>query len=223
MPVTRVHVVRHVPFEGPASIASWAKQRDLPLTDAMVDELPDAESDDLLVSMGGPMSVNDDLPWVKAEQAFIRRHVDAGGAFIGVCLGAQQLAGAFGAATRPRAPEHGWLPVDATAAGQAFELPRSFTAFHWHGEMSDLPAEATLLASTEACPHQVFAIGDRAIGLQCHLEADAATVAALIKHCCEDLATNPADPKPAELIEQTTVHLPAARQLLHRLLDRIAR
>ncbi|MEM1012653.1 MAG: hypothetical protein AAGI46_10600 [Planctomycetota bacterium] len=134
MPVERLVVVRHIPFEGPAAIAEWARSRGLAVVDVMATALPEVRATDLLVSMGGPMSVNDDDAWIAEEQSLIRQHLVTGGAFVGVCLGAQQLAAAFGGTVAPAVDEHGWLPVHATQAGLDFGLPTALVPFHWHGE-----------------------------------------------------------------------------------------
>ena len=136
---------------------------------------------DAIVAMGGPMSVNDEVehPWLAAEKALIAGAVRDGIPFWGSCLGVQLLASSLGATVRQGpAPEVGVLPVYATAeaaedpvfSGLAWPRP----TLQWHQDTFDLPAGATLLATSPAYPHQAFRVGRVAYGVQFHLEVDEA-------------------------------------------------
>jgi GMP synthase-like glutamine amidotransferase len=156
------------------------------------DALPDPRDIDLLVVMGGPMSANDEhrVPWLGAEKRFIRAAIDGGVAVLGVCLGAQLIASVLGARVmRNRAKEIGWFEVEGLApqAPDMLRLPRSFMAFHWHGETFDLPHEAAHLARSAACEHQAFQLGDRVIGLQFHLETTPQSARDLVVNCGAEL------------------------------------
>ena len=169
----KVHVLQHVPFEGLGSMAAWLSDRgaEVQYTRFFASpDLPDPGNLDLVIAMGGPMSVNDEreYPWLAAEKAFIRETVRRGTAVLGVCLGAQLIAGALGAKVFPNAEkEIGWFPVEAVAAdGDVFRLPRKATVFHWHGETFDLPRGAVRIARSAGCENQAFQIGKNVIGLQ---------------------------------------------------------
>jgi GMP synthase-like glutamine amidotransferase len=73
--------------------------------------------------------------------------------------------------------ELGTLPVTLTPEGQADRLfsgiPPQFHSFQWHHDSFDLPADAVLLATSPACPHQAFRAGSCAWGLQFHPEVTA--------------------------------------------------
>jgi GMP synthase-like glutamine amidotransferase len=130
---------------------------------------------DALIFMGGPMSVNDDLPYIHREIEFIRSAISRRQPVLGVCLGAQLIAKALGARVRANAvKEIGWFPVefaDTAARDPLFQgIEGAECVFHWHGETFDLPAGAELLVSSAACRHQAFRFGDRVYGLQFHLE-----------------------------------------------------
>jgi GMP synthase-like glutamine amidotransferase len=190
----KVHVLQHVPFEGLGSIATWLSERDAFVQYTRFYQspvLPDPGSIDLVIAMGGPMSVNDegDYPWLKQEKAFIKEAVDRGLAVLGVCLGAQLIASALGAPVFANAhKEIGWFPVQAVSTGSdTFRFPARTTVFHWHGETFDLPPGAVRLARSAGCQNQAFQIGRTVIGLQFHLETTPATADQLIQHCRDEL------------------------------------
>ncbi len=177
-----VHYLQHVEFEGLGLIEQWLTAHGHTLSGSRLyagDALPELESVDLLIIMGGPMSVNDEqaLPWLREEKAFIRRALTADKAMLGICLGAQLIAAALGQPVYANAErEIGWFRVTGNTHhnGAAFHFPAQFHALHWHGETFDLPPGAILLASSDACENQAFQLGRSVIGLQFHLEADRA-------------------------------------------------
>ena len=137
------------------------------------DDLPtDLNAYAAVVVFGGPMSVNDDEPYLKAEIAWVQRVLAAGLPYLGVCLGAQMLAKVLGARvdTHPSEVEEiGYYPVRAAdAAGSLF--PAELMVYQWHSQGFDLPEEAVLLAKGKDFPNQAFRWGDRAYGLQFHPE-----------------------------------------------------
>lgn len=195
----RVQVLQHVPFEGLGSIGPWLERRGHTVTWTRLHQgeaFPEPGSFDLLIALGGPMSVNDEaeLPWLAPEKRFLAETIAAGRAgVLGICLGAQLIAAARGAKVLPsREREIGWHPVTRVAVAAdhpcAWLLPSRLEAFHWHGETFELPEGAVQLARSEACEQQAFAVGDRVIGLQFHLETTPASARALIEHCPADLA-----------------------------------
>lgn len=196
MSARRAHYLQHVPFEGLGSIELWLREAGFEITGTKLFEsveFPAPGDIDLLVAMGGPMSVNDEaaLPWLVAEKAFVRRCVRHATPVLGVCLGAQLIASALGARVYPnREKEIGWFPIRAvTGAGgpAAFRFPPRIDVFHWHGETFDLPDGAVRLAGSEGCENQAFQIGPTVIGLQFHLETTPESAAALAAHCRDEL------------------------------------
>lgn len=175
-------VIQHVASEGPGLIATIARQRDLALDVRRMDlgdSLPDATSIAGLVVLGGPMGVYEAVahPHLLAEQRLLEGAASRGLPVLGVCLGAQLLASALGARVfKGSATEVGFGEVKLTVEGAGDPLlgpaGRTFPAFHWHGDTFDLPEGAVHLASTRAYPHQAFRAGDRAWGLQFHVELD---------------------------------------------------
>jgi GMP synthase (glutamine-hydrolysing) len=178
----RVLVLQHASCEPPGAFEDVLVARDAVIDRVELDlgePLPSALNGvDAIVAMGGPMSVNDEVerPWLADEKRLIATAVHAGVPFWGCCLGAQLLAAALGARVYPAdAPEVGVLPVDPTAAGRADPVlgPCAWPlhALQWHGDTFDLPAEAVLLGSSDACEQQAFRWGRSAYGIQFHIEA----------------------------------------------------
>lgn len=206
----RIHFLQHVSFEGPAAIADWAKEAGHTLSGTHLyrgDALPTVVDFDFLVIMGGPMSVNDErvFPWLAAEKQLVRAAVAAGRGVLGVCLGAQMIASAMGAPVyRAAEKEIGWFPVRrVTASGVGAVLPEGFAPLHWHGETFDLPAGAVRLAATDVVPNQAFAIGDRVVGLQFHLEATPESVRELVAGAGDEI-------RPGERFQQAASDIVAA-------------
>jgi GMP synthase (glutamine-hydrolysing) len=136
-----------------------------------------------LVVLGGPMNVDqgERYPHLATEIAAIQEAMRRELPVLGICLGAQLLAAALGATVRPHTVrEIGWYDLHPTAAAAQDRLLRHFDGrqpvFQWHAYTFDLPRGAALLASTASCEHQAFRFGDRAYGLQFHLEADEALI-----------------------------------------------
>lgn len=143
------------------------------------DARPELDGYDGLVVLGGPMNVDeaDRHPHLRHEVDVIREALDRGRPVLGICLGAQLLAHSLGAHVgRARKREIGWHDVAFHDAAQEDSLlghvGRSERLFQWHGDAFDLPRDAVHLASSESCPTQAFRVGDRAWGLQFHLEVD---------------------------------------------------
>ena len=182
----RVVAFRHVPFEGLGLIQPALDDHGISVEfpDLFCDGAapPDVATAAGLIFMGGPMSANDDLPYLTRELQIIRKAVERRQPVLGVCLGSQLLAKALGANVyRNSVKEIGWFDLHLTDSGRQDPilsgLGATETVFHWHGETFDLPDGASWLAYSDKCRHQAFRIGANSYGLQFHLEVTPAMIA----------------------------------------------
>ena len=225
----KAHYLQHVPFEGIGSIEGWLSRHGVETsrTRLFQDEHPtDVErmgAADLLVVMGGPMSVNDEavFPWLSAEKRVIRDAILRGVRVLGICLGAQLIASALGARVyRNPVKEIGWFPVRAaTGAQDLFRFPPVSSVFHWHGETFDLPPGAVPLASSECCSNQAFQIDRRVVGLQFHLEVTRAQVRAMVDACGGELVAGPRIQTEAELLAVPDREYARTNRMMDQVLD----
>ena len=207
----RALAFRHVPFEGLGRIEPALGARDIAVDFADLYQagaaLPDIAAYDALIFLGGPMSVNHDLPFLGREMELIRKAVARRQPILGICLGSQLIARALGAAVR-RNPvkEIGWYDVRFTAGAGEDRLFRGLSTesvFHWHGETFDLPPGAELLASSDLCRNQAYRIGERVYGIQFHLEVTPEMIA---DWCVQD--ENSGDVRELERAIDPSFHAP---------------
>ena len=184
-----VAIFRHSVTEGPGYFSTHLDARRIPWRLMKVDA-GDAVPDDPksyagLCFMGGPMSVNDGLPWIAQELALIRRAVDQDIPVLGHCLGGQLMSRALGGTVaRNPVKEIGWGAVtvqESDTARSWFSDVREFLSFHWHGETFTIPPGAECIAASDYCDRQGFAMGKH-LGLQCHVEMTAELIRAWCEH-----------------------------------------
>lgn len=159
---------------------------------------PDYDDVQGVVSLGGPQNADDEGlaqdPWLRAEIDYLRGAHQRELPVIGVCLGAELIARALGGnVTKMPRPEYGFAPIRINPAGQvetilagiAWEHPQ----LHLHSyEVSTLPPEATLLASSDACKVQAFKAGLRTCAFQFHFECDRPMIEAYGKRSAVELS-----------------------------------
>lgn len=146
-----------------------------------------------LILMGGPQSVyeQDRYPFLRDEIRLIQDALQKNKPVLGVCLGSQLLAAALGAEVRPGRKEIGWHRVTLTRNAAGDELwggvKRSFTAYHWHGDVFDLPRGAVTLASSDLTACQAFRYGHNAYGILFHMEVTARMIQGMVRAFPDDL------------------------------------
>jgi GMP synthase-like glutamine amidotransferase len=226
--VKPVAIFRHSPTEGPGYFTTFLDRGNVPWQLIKVDAgeaLP--ESVDRFggfVFMGGPMSVNDALPWISPVLDLIRRAVARDVPVLGHCLGGQLMAKALGA-TVSRTPirEIGWgqVQVADSPAAQAWFGPgcEAFITFQWHGETFSIPPGAAPLLSSPWCQNQGFALGPH-LGLQCHIEMNTE----LVRSWCQGAGAREIarHPGPAvQPVERIFADLDVHLTELHAVADRV--
>lgn len=172
-----VAIFRFAKTEGPGYLASFLDEQGIAWQLIRVDEgeaIP-ASVDPFsgVVLMGGPMSVNDNLPWIAPLLQLIQEAVALDVPLLGHCLGGQLISKALGAkVTQNPVKEIGWGEVTVISNETAkhwFGEIESFNGFHWHGETFALPQDAIHLLKSRYCEHQAYAVGKH-LAFQCHIE-----------------------------------------------------
>ena len=224
-----VAIFRHSPTEGPGYFAIVLEQHGIPWQLIAVDEgapVPaSADGFSGLCFMGGPMSVNDPLPWIPGICALIRDAVAKNIPVIGHCLGGQLISKALGGQiTKNPVKEIGW----GSAAGENDEIARhwlgrfagnSATVFQWHGETFSIPPKATRLLASDYCANQMFALGPH-LGMQCHVEMTPEMIAKWSDQWADEalaVGHHASVQTPQAMVGETSQHLPAMRQLSEQL------
>ncbi len=183
----RVHYFQHIKDEGLGSPASWLTKHQAHVTSTAFFALAKGESDivlphiddvDLLIIMGGEMSVNDEdiYPWLIAEKQWIRQYIDLGKPVVGLCLGAQLIASSLGAVVKKNVKkEIGWWSIQAVhhspPSEDQFSFPATLRPLSWHEDTFELPQQAVLLAESQACAHQAFQYRRHVLAFQFHPES----------------------------------------------------
>ncbi len=224
-----LYIFRHIECEGPGYLGEVLERRQIPWQLVAIDaDAPVPDSIDGcsgLVLMGGPMSVNDDLPWIETELALIRAAHAAGRPVLGHCLGGQLISKALGGEiTANPVKEIGWHPVRRadTAAAQRWlaGAPDEFSVFHWHGETFSIPAGAEVILGNDTCANQAFASGNT-LALQCHVEMQAPMVSEWAELYTEEIAEPSATVQSAdEMTRDLAQRISSAQVIADVLYDR---
>lgn len=254
----RVHYFQHIQDEGLGSPAAWLARHDAVITtsqffrlqrgedvcavasqqrgpEAIV--LPRHDEVDLLIIMGGEMSVNDEdkYPWLISEKRWIRRYIELGKPAVGLCLGAQLIASSLGAKVQKNTlKEVGWWPIQArrmehrVGQDELFEFPQTLTALCWHEDTYALPEGAIGLAENDACPQQAFQYGARVLGFQFHPESTPQSLQLFLADSgYQDLGASPDSHRfiqtPAQIAQAGAGDFEAGNALLERALDFVMR
>lgn len=186
----KIHFFQHVPYEDLGTIATWAYKPANFVTATRFyenDRLPFIDAFDMLIVLGGPMSVGDEAqyPWLKQEKEMIAKAIAKNKMVLGICLGAQLIAEVLGSKVYANTQkEIGWFPMQVFSEidSPLSFLPPNYAVFHWHGDTFDLPQSATLLASTATTPNQAFWVNPSILGLQFHLESNRKTIAQFVEN-----------------------------------------
>jgi GMP synthase-like glutamine amidotransferase len=206
-----VAIFRASRSEGPAYFATYLERRSIPLQLIALDEgapVPrDPRNFSGLCFMGGPMSANDELPWIAPALELIREAVRKDIPVIGHCLGGQLMSKAFGGAVSANAyKEIGWGEVRASDNGVAREWlgdVQAFETFQWHGETFTIPPGATRILENAHCRNQAFALGKH-LGMQCHVEMTGDLIELWVRGGADEMRESSGSPavQPADEIQR---------------------
>lgn len=224
-----IAVFRHAPSEGPGHFATYVEGLGLPWRLIAIDAgepLPAEPSAFAgLVFMGGPMSVNDDLPWIPAVLKLIQQAVAQDIPVLGHCLGGQLMSKALGGVVgRNPVKEIGWgavRAVDGPATADWLGDTREFQAFHWHGETFSIPAGAARILESAHCANQGFVLGKH-LALQCHVEMTEAMIREWCAIGADEIAAadSPAVQTPEQILAATPALLAPLQSVAERLYTR---
>jgi GMP synthase (glutamine-hydrolysing) len=224
----RAVAMTHVAFEDLGSLAEVLAERGFSIQVLDACTAPRATFDELdaelLIVLGGPISAyeSDVYPFLVGEIELIRRRLKARLPTLGICLGAQLMARALGAAVYPggNGKEIGWAGVipgsNAAACPAISELfGAGIAVLHWHGDTFDLPPGAAHLAASGRYPNQAYALGTHALALQFHPEVTAPALERwYVGHACELAAAGIDVP---QLRADSARHAPSLQEPARRL------
>ena len=222
-----VLIFRHARTEGPGYFGSYLDARKQPWQLVRLDEGESVPESVVpfagLAFMGGPMSVNDDLPWIAPALRLIRQAVEQDVPVIGHCLGGQLMAKALGGTvSRNPVKEIGWGQVEVLPGGEARHWlgdRTAFEGFHWHGERFTVPPGAKGLLRSRWCESQGFVLGPH-LALQCHVEMTKPLVRSWLRGGAREIAESRDSPgvqDPDEIGRDLVARL----ESLHRVADRL--
>jgi GMP synthase-like glutamine amidotransferase len=225
-----VAIFRASSSEGPGYFATYLERRSIPSRVFKLDSgetVPrDARRYSGLVFMGGPMSVNDDLPWIGPALELAREAVRKDVPLLGHCLGGQLMSKALGGGVKANSvKEIGWGDVSVAdnevAREWAGEVPR-FEAFHWHGETFSIPPGGTRVMESTHCANQAFAIGKH-FAMQCHVEMTRELIESWLESGAREIAASRSSPgvqDPAEIRRDLEGRIARLHEMANRIYDR---
>jgi GMP synthase (glutamine-hydrolysing) len=223
-----VLIIQNDEIDTPGTLLHVLKSRgvDICLIKAYESNLP-SELDGLsgLIVLGGHMGVyeTEKYPFLLEEMALIRSAISDNKPVLGICLGAQLLAGALGASVHPHTlTEIGWMPISLTPKGLSDPLftglGETITLLDWHGDTFELPEGADLLATSELCQQQAIRFGKNAYGIQFHLEAELTNITTLVETSPDSMAAAHTDGP--TILSETSKHFPNMLKLAHIIFGR---
>ena len=180
-----------------------------------------------LCLMGGPMSVNDDLPWIAAELSLVREAVEQSIPVIGHCLGGQLLSKALGGVVSANpVKEIGWGEVRVTNAQAAADWlghdTQPMRVFHWHGETFSIPPRGVGILDSAYCANQAFVLDNRHLGMQCHVEMTPDMIETWCETGADEIAASPGPAVQTAVAMQADMdtRIPRLREIADKLYSR---
>lgn len=194
--MTEFLVIQNTKIEGIGTLGDLISADGIDTTTVLAknEKIPQTKPDAIII-LGAPESANDDLPYLKQEMELIRESVKRDIPVLGICLGSQLIAKAFGARVyKGHQKEIGFyddIEFDNASKSKIFQGIKSPSlVFHWHGDTFDLPENAVRLAHSKQYQNQALKIGS-AVGVQFHLEVDEPTIRLWLEKSKEEIASVP--------------------------------
>lgn len=222
-------ILKHIDYENPGCIQKFLKHKKVEFKIINVwqkGKFPDIKDFDILIIMGGPMSVHDinEFKGLIKEKEYIKGVIEKGKKVLGICLGAQLLAENFGAKIyKNKFKEIGWYPVKLTEDAKRHyffnDIPNKFLTFHWHNDTFSLPKGSIRIAASEACENQGFALGKNIIGLQFHPEVTEETLKAFIRYGANEIKRDKFVQSKQEIIKNKKF-IKINNEILYKILDK---
>ncbi len=167
-----------------------------------------------LIFLGGPMSVNDEeeYPYLIEEKKVIRKAVGEKKRVLGICLGAQLIASAFGAKVYNYIQETGWYQIRREPASENVLslFPDRFFAFQLHGDTFEIPSGGRLLCSGDRVKNQAFKLGS-ALGMQFHPE--------ITEEIIRDWSRDFGQMQRERILHETPGYIPESNRLCQRIAE----
>jgi GMP synthase-like glutamine amidotransferase len=193
-----VLVIKNSGLEGPGTLGELLEINGFrqEIISAKKEKIPKLDHQMVLI-LGAPEGANDDLQYLKDEMNLIREAAQKNTPTLGICLGSQLIAKAFGAKVyQGQKKEIGFysdVKIDQASKSRLFDgISNPFTVFHWHGDTFEIPKGATRLAFSELY-NQAFQFGS-VVGVQFHLEVNKEIVLSWLDNTKEDLNLPYIDP-----------------------------
>lgn len=225
----QVTVIQHLSSEGLGTLEPVLDAAGIPFRSIKIfadERVPaDLGEDGGLIVLGGPVGVyqSEDYPYLLDEIRLIESVLRQDKPVLGICLGSQLLASALGAkVTGSGRQEIGWHPVRLSEAAQSDALwnniENQFTAYHWHGDVFELPADAVCLASSALTANQAFRYGEKAYGILFHPEATVEIISSMTVDFAHEAAQ--AGIAQEEVISDSAKYLSAFQTIAGRVFNR---
>jgi len=225
-----VLIIQHVADDGPSYFATWLDQHHYIYEVRRMfagDGLPaDIHAYAGLCVLGGPMSANDDLPYLPALFALVRDAIADDIPVIGHCLGGQIMSKALGGTIgRADHVEIGWSQLvveDAEVAADWFGGNMALQLFQWHGETFSVPPNARRVVTGRYCQNQAFLVGHKHIGMQFHCEVDESKVRQWLINGHDELinSDSPAVQQAADILPSLPIDLTASQRIAAAIYSR---